>query len=62
MEEGPDMSRVKEPRAIVAVLVFAMVFMVGFGIWHAPLLDFASRAIPDLSSSITQASIISGGN
>lgn len=62
MEEGPDMSKVKEPRAIVAVLVFAMVFMVGFGIWHAPLLDFASRAIPDLSSSITQASMITGGN
>lgn len=62
MEEGPDMSRVKEPRAIVAVLVFAMVFMVGFGIWHAPLLDFASRAIPDLSSSITQASTMIGGN
>jgi NADH-quinone oxidoreductase subunit N len=61
MEEGPDMSKVKEPRAMVAVLVFAMVFMVGFGIWHAPLLDFASRAIPDLSSSITQASIV-GGN
>jgi proton-translocating NADH-quinone oxidoreductase chain N len=61
MEEGPDMSRMKEPRAMIAVLVFAMVFMVGFGIWHAPLLDFASRAIPDLSSTITQASMI-GGN
>ncbi|HXV45270.1 MAG TPA: NADH-quinone oxidoreductase subunit N [Nitrososphaera sp.] len=60
MEEGPDMSKVKEPRAMVAVLVFAMVFMVGFGIWHAPLLDFASQAIPDLSSSITQASMIGG--
>jgi NADH-quinone oxidoreductase subunit N len=60
MEEGPDMSRVKEPRAMVAVLVFAMVFMVGFGIWHAPLLDFASKAIPDLSN-ITQASMITGG-
>lgn len=57
MEEGPDMSKVKEPRAIVAVLVFAMVFMVGFGIWHAPLLDFASRAVPDLSSAISQASL-----
>src|SRR6266540_5203098 len=45
MEDAPDMSRVKEPRAIVAVLVFAIVFMVGFGIWHAPLLDFASRAV-----------------
>jgi NADH-quinone oxidoreductase subunit N len=57
------MSRVKEPRAIVAVLVFAIVFMVGFGIWHAPLLDFASRAVPELTSNITQASIvITGGN
>jgi NADH-quinone oxidoreductase subunit N len=62
MEEGPDMSKIKEPRAMVAVLVFAMVFMVGFGIWHAPLLDFASRAIPDLSSSIIQASTMTGGN
>lgn len=61
MEEGPDMSKVKEPRAMVAVLVFAMVFMVGFGIWHAPLLDFASRAVPDLSS-IAPASILAGGN
>jgi len=60
MEEGPDMSRIKEPRAIVAVLVFAIVFMVGFGVWHAPLLDFASKAIPDLSN-ITPASIITGG-
>jgi proton-translocating NADH-quinone oxidoreductase chain N len=60
MEEGPDMSKVREPRAIVAVLVFAMVFMVGFGIWHAPLLDFASRAIPDLSN-FAQASMMNGG-
>ena len=57
MEDGPEMSKVKEPRAIVAVLVFAMVFMVGFGIWHAPLLDFASQAVPDLSSAITPASL-----
>lgn len=57
MEDAPDMSRVKEPRAIVAVLVFAMVFMVGFGIWHAPLLDFASRAVPDLTN-ITMSSMM----
>jgi NADH-quinone oxidoreductase subunit N len=52
MEEGPDMSKVKEPKATLAVLVFAMVFMVGFGIWHAPLLQFASQAIPDLSNTV----------
>jgi NADH-quinone oxidoreductase subunit N len=61
MEDAPDMRRVKEPRAIVAVLVFAVVFMVGFGIWHAPLLDFASKAVPNLTSSITQASTATGG-
>lgn len=63
MEEAPDMSRVKEPRAIIAVLVFAIVFMVGFGVWQAPLLDFASKAAPDLSSVMTQASTtITGGS
>src|SRR5918999_1137918 len=61
MEDAPDMRRVKEPRAIVAVLIFAMVFMVAFGIWHAPLLDFASSAVPDLTSNITQVSTVAGG-
>jgi F420H2 dehydrogenase subunit N len=49
MEEGPDMSRVKEPRSMIAVLVFAMIFMVGFGIWHGPILEFASHSVPALS-------------
>jgi hypothetical protein len=62
MEDAPDMRRVKEPRAIVAVLVFAIVFMVGFGIWHAPLLDLASKAVPDLTTNITQALTITGGD
>jgi NADH-quinone oxidoreductase subunit N len=57
MEDAPDMRRVKEPRAILAVLVFAVVFMVGFGIGYAPLLEFASIAVPELSSNVTQASI-----
>src|ERR687893_805959 len=61
MEDAPDMRRVKEPRVIVAVLIFAVVFMVGFGVWHAPLLDFASNSIPDLSSNITQASTAASG-
>ena len=54
MEEGPDMSKVKEPRAMVAVLVFAMVFMVGFGIWHAPILQFASNAVPHFGNLVLQ--------
>ena len=46
LDESADMSRVKEPKAILAVLVFAIIFMVGFGIWHAPLLEFASISVP----------------
>src|SRR5215467_2795478 len=50
MEKRPDMSRIKEPRATTAVLIFAVIFMVGFGIWHAPLLEFASKAVPQFGS------------
>src|SRR5580765_1120580 len=53
MEDSPDMSRVKEPRAISAVLIFAMIFMVGFGIWHAPILEFATNSVPHLSQLTT---------
>jgi NADH-quinone oxidoreductase subunit N len=46
MENGPDMSKVKEPKAILAVLVFGIAFMVVFGIWYAPLLEFATNSVP----------------
>lgn len=46
LDESGDMSRVKEPKAILGVLIFAIIFMVGFGIWHAPLLEFASISVP----------------
>lgn len=47
MEEGENRVRQKEPKSIVAVLIFAICFMVIFGIWYGPILDFASMAIPD---------------
>jgi proton-translocating NADH-quinone oxidoreductase chain N len=58
MEEGPDMSRVREPRSMVAVLIFGIVFMICFGIWHGPILDFASQSVPALSQ-LAQAMSIS---
>src|ERR687887_2757638 len=51
MKEASDMSKVKEPKAIVAVLTFAMIFMVGFGVWHAPILEFASKAVPHFGNN-----------
>ena len=52
MENGPDMSKVKEPRAMLAVLVFGLVFMVGFGVWYAPLLEFATISVPDFTTIV----------
>ncbi len=53
MEDSPETTRVKEPRAISAVLIFAMIFMVGFGIWHAPILEFATNSVPNLSQLVS---------
>jgi NADH-quinone oxidoreductase subunit N len=50
MEQGPDMSKVNEPRAMSAVLIFAIIFMVGFGVWYSPVLEFASKAVPHFGS------------
>jgi proton-translocating NADH-quinone oxidoreductase chain N len=61
MEESPNMDRVKEPKAMVAVMMFGIVFMVGFGIWHAPMLEFASEAVPNLSNTISLFSTNSTG-
>jgi F420H2 dehydrogenase subunit N len=52
MENGPDMSKVKEPKAMLAVLVFGLVFMVGFGVWYAPLLEFATISVPDFTTIV----------
>jgi NADH-quinone oxidoreductase subunit N len=61
MEESPNMERVKEPKAMVAVMMFGIVFMVGFGIWHAPILEFASEAVPNLSNTISSLTTNSTG-
>lgn len=62
MEESPNMERVREPRAMVAVMMFGVIFMVGFGIWHAPILEFASEALPNFSETMISFSANSTSN
>ena len=45
-EEGENRIRQREPKSIVAVLIFAIGFMVIFGIWYGPILNFAAMASP----------------
>jgi NADH-quinone oxidoreductase subunit N len=57
MEQGPDMSKIREPKAMLSVLVFGLVFMVAFGIWHAPLLQFATNSVPHLTHIINSTQL-----
>lgn len=48
-DESAETKRIKEPRIIVAVMIFAIVFMVGFGVYPTPLIDFSSRSVPPVA-------------
>ncbi len=48
-DESTETKRIKEPRIIVAVMIFAIVFMVGFGVYPTPLIDFSSRSVPPVA-------------
>ncbi len=38
--------KIKEPRLILATLLFALAFMVGFGVYPAPLIAFSQASVP----------------
>ena len=50
--EGEKEKRIKEPKSIVAVMIFSIIFIVGFGVYPEPLLHFAEIAVPSLSSGL----------
>ncbi len=47
--EGETEKRVAEPKSIIAVMIFSVLFMVGFGVYPDPLIQFAQNAAPALS-------------
>ena len=51
--EGETEKRVKEPRSIIAVMIFSIIFMVGIGVYPDPIIQFAQNAAPIISTSIT---------
>ncbi|RNJ75958.1 MAG: NADH-quinone oxidoreductase subunit N [Nitrosopumilus sp. H8] len=44
--EGEREKRIAEPKSIMAVMIFASVFLVGFGIYPEPLIQFVEFAAP----------------
>ena len=49
--EGETEKRVSEPKSIIAVMIFSIIFMVGFrsGVYPEPLIQLAEYATPMLS-------------
>ena len=48
--EGETEKRVSEPKSIIAVMIFSIIFMVGFGVYPEPLIQLAESAAPILSA------------
>ena len=52
-EEGESDKRVKEPKSIVAVMIFSIIFMVAIGVYPGPVIEFAHSAVPNLDALST---------
>ena len=50
--EGETEKRVSEPKSVVAVMIFSTIFLVGFGVYPEPLLQFIEYASPVISLDI----------
>ena len=48
--EGETEKRVSEPKSIIAVIVFSIIFLVGFGIYSDPIIKFVEFATPVVST------------
>ncbi len=51
--EGETQKRVKESKPIIAVMIFSMIFLIGFGVYPEPLMQFVEFATPVISSDFT---------
>ena len=47
--EGEREKRVKEPKSIIAIMIFSMIFLIGFGVYPEPIMQFVEFATPVLS-------------
>lgn len=50
--EGENEKRVSEPKSIIAIMVFSIVFLVGFGIYPDPIIKFVEFAAPTFSLGV----------
>jgi len=51
--EGETEKRIKEPKAIIGVMIFSIIFLVGIGVYPDPVIEFAKNAVPVLGTTFT---------
>ncbi len=48
--EGENEKRVPEPKSIIAIMIFTIIFLVGFGVYPDPIIKFVELATPVIST------------
>ena len=51
--EGETEKRVKEPKSIIAVMIFSIIFIVAIGVYPGPIIQFTESAVPSISMAIS---------
>lgn len=51
--EGETEKRIPEPKSIIAVMIFSIIFLVGIGVYPDPIITFTETAVPSLSALVT---------
>jgi NADH-quinone oxidoreductase subunit N len=49
--EGETEKRIAEPKAIIGVMVFSIIFLVAIGVYPDPIIEFTKNAVPVLGTS-----------
>ena len=49
-EEGESDKRVKEPKSIIAVMIFSIIFIVAIGVYPDPIIQFTQSAVPSITT------------
>jgi NADH-quinone oxidoreductase subunit N len=48
-EDGESNKKLKEPKSVIAVMIFSIILIVGIGVYPDPVIQFAKSAVPMLS-------------
>lgn len=50
--EGETEKKVSEPKSVIAVAIFSIIFLVGFGVYPDPIIKFVEFATPLVNSGL----------